>query len=295
MHTKTHALPRAFVWRRIHSLTGLWLVAFLTIHLLTNSQAALWVGEDGQGFVRAANSIQEIPFIKVIEIFLIALPFLVHAIWGIQYLWTGEYNSFATDGAEPSLPRYPRNQAYTWQRITSWFLLILITGHVIQMRFMEAPWEARQGTTTHYMVRLQEDDGLYSLSKRLGVSLYDSKAIAALREKAAPEDEWLFALEKRSLVSGQLIAVTPDFGTAELLMVRDTFKIPAMLVLYTVLVLSACFHAFNGFWTFLITWGVTLSPHSQDISKRFALTLMAIISFLGLAAIWGSFWLNLRQ
>lgn len=36
-------LPSAFIWRRAHSLTGLWLVLFLIEHLLTNSQAALFL------------------------------------------------------------------------------------------------------------------------------------------------------------------------------------------------------------------------------------------------------------
>ncbi len=46
---------REFIGRRVHSLMGLWLVVFLTEHLIVNSQAALWIGDDGHGFVLLVN------------------------------------------------------------------------------------------------------------------------------------------------------------------------------------------------------------------------------------------------
>lgn len=309
-------IPNAFIWRRLHSFTGIWIVGFLIIHLLTNSQAALFVGDDASGFIKSANGIRDLPFLQVIEILFLAIPFLVHMVWGVQYLRTGKFNSFPTDGSTPSLPEYPHNHAYTWQRITSWILLVLITLHVIQMRFLEAPVSAQRGTQKSYMVRVNRDIGLYPLSERLGFTLYDGQQIAQEKQKLSPPNphpleetaesliqaqqerqqrEWVSALEKVSLNEGQVMAVSKDFGTAELLMVRETFKLPIMLFLYTVLVLSACFHAFNGLWTFLITWGATISPRSQKYSYIMALSLMFLITFLGLAAIWGTYWINLKQ
>ena len=91
------------------------------------------------------------------------------------------------------------------------------------------------------------------------------------------------------------MTVANSFGLAELLIVRETFKMPIMLALYTIFVLSACFHAFNGLWTFMISWGVTLTALSQVIMRRIAYALMAIVAFLGLAAIWGTYWINLKQ
>src|SRR4051812_29543012 len=113
------SIPKAFIWRRVHSLAGLWFVLFLIEHLLTNSQAALFIGDNGSGFVEAVNFIKSLPYLPVIEIFLLGVPFLVHAIWGVKYLLTSKFNSFPADGSTPSLPQYPRNQAFTWQRITS--------------------------------------------------------------------------------------------------------------------------------------------------------------------------------
>ena len=125
----TPALPNAFVWRRLHSFLGIWLVLFLIEHLVTNSQAALIIGDDGNGFVRGVNLIMSLPYLHVIEVVLIGVPFAVHIVWGIKYLRTSKSNSFGGDGSKPSLGQYGRNRAYTWQRITSWILLLGIILH----------------------------------------------------------------------------------------------------------------------------------------------------------------------
>lgn len=314
---KAPLIPRAFIWRRAHSLTGLWLVLFLIEHLFTNSQAALFFGDNGSGFVSAVNTLKNLPYLPVIEIFLLGVPFLIHGLWGIQYLMTGKFNSFSTDGSAPSLSQYPRNQAYTWQRITSWILLFGILAHVIHMRFLEYPSSAELGTERQYMIRVNEDAGLYTLSKRLGFDLYNQqqknesilrinsqKSIESRQDipeeliaaqKQREEQAWLSAMEQWPLHDHQLIAVTPSFGIAELLMVRDTFKNPTMILLYTGLVLAACFHGFNGLWTFMISWGVTLTARSQRWMRIFAIGFMVLITFLGLAAIWGTYWINLKH
>ncbi len=95
--------------------------------------------------------------------------------------------------------------------------------------------------------------------------------------------------------SNQLIAVAPSPGTAMLFMVRDQFKSPFMAILYTIFVLAAAFHAANGFWSFLIAWGVILSAPSQKTMVRASLLFMVLLAFFGLAAIWGTYWVNLRH
>jgi succinate dehydrogenase / fumarate reductase cytochrome b subunit len=308
------SIPKAFIWRRVHSLTGLWFVLFLIEHLLTNSQAALFIGDNGSGFVEAVNFIKSLPYLPVIEIFLLAVPFCIHAIWGIKYLFTSELNSFATDGATPALPQYKRNRAFTWQRITSWLLLFGVLAHVLHMRVWEYPSSAQMGTQHLYMVRLNQDDGLYTLADRLGFKLYDAKQIQVFKDeietqvipqgttpealvaaqKSREQQAWLKALEERPLAEGQVAAVAQNFGIAELLMVRDTFKSPLMSVLYSAFVLAACYHAFNGLWTAMIRWGITLTARSQQLMRYGAVFLMLLLTFLGLAAIWGTYWLNLK-
>lgn len=285
---KNHVLPKAFVWKRAHSLTGLWLVGFLCLHFLINSQAALMVGEDGYGFIKGANEIRTLPYLYALEIIFLALPFAVHMFWGIQYLWTSKINSTTSDGSKPSLPEYPRNHAYTWQRITSWILLVLVVFHVVQMRFLEQPTQIDVDGKKFYISRVTEDPGLSSVSERLGVKLIH-QAHTTLTQNAQVSHI------QSKLKDNEVLIIAPDFGTAELLMVRETFKSPEMLILYTVLVLSACFHACNGLWTWMISWGITISEKSQKNMRLISNALMALLAFWGLAAVWGTYWINLKQ
>ncbi len=334
--------PSAFFWRRLQSVIGLFLIVFLIEHLLTNSQAALYFGDDGIGFIHAVNMIHNLPYLSVIELTLIGIPFLIHMVWGIKYLSTSKQNVYGNTGKDPHLPNYSRNHAYTWQRITSWILLFAVIGHVAQMRFINYPTSAREGTETYYMLPVSADDGLYTLSDRLGVRIYDEKSINALKQKYAnshhrtdvmdniqngivasinsvfglvnknsldnqdiqkqlqeqkiqQEKDWLGAIEAWPLGKNEVVTASPTFGTAELLLVRDTFKNPIYLFLYSLFVLAATYHAFNGLWTFCITWGLTLTDRSQMMMRWMSLFLMMLIGFLGLIAIWGSYLINLKH
>lgn len=330
------ALPKDFVSRRLHSLLGIWLVVFLIEHLLTNSQAALLFGQDGSGFIRMVNLLESIPYLHIVEFLLLAVPFAIHIVWGIKYMLTAKGNAHSTDGTKPQLTQYPRNRAYSWQRLTAWALIIGVTAHVIQMRFVRYPEEVRiGGTAAEYMVRVRLDPGLYTMADRMNIQLYDQAMIAQRqlsfgREVAAAslelplerahliaephgsglsgeaqvyygqieellfEQNWLHAAQAKPLDPGQVLAVSTQPGVVFLLNIRDVMRSPWMIALYTVFVTMAAYHAFNGLWTASIVWGVTLTARSQLLWKRFCLFLMALLGLLGLAAIWGTFWINLR-
>jgi succinate dehydrogenase / fumarate reductase cytochrome b subunit len=199
-------------------------------------------------------------------------------VWGISRLFQSKINSLKTDGASPSLGRYGRNHAYTWQRLTSWILLVGIISHVVQMRFVNQPQEIRIEGKHRWVAEVRFDEGLSSLSRRLGVEIKPALG------------------EMEPMRAGALVAaIAPDMGTATLLVVRDAFKSPLQSFLYSIFVLAAAFHAFNGFWTFLITWGVLLSYRSQRAMIPASIVGIGVLSFLGLASIWGSYWINLRQ
>ena len=159
------------------------------------------------------NSIHELPYLPLIELAILAVPILIHGIWGIVYLRQAKYNSFGSGvGAVPYLPEYPRNRAYTWQRITSWLLLVGIIAHVVHMRFVEYPLSAvrgigKNGIEHSYLVRITEDNGLYTLSKRLGVELYDAASIQALAKKQFK------AREKVVSTTGKLKAFFNSLGS----------------------------------------------------------------------------------
>ncbi len=307
------SIPQALIWRRVHSLLGIWLVLFLIEHLITNSQAALFVGDYGAGFVNAVNSIKNLPYLPIIEWTFIGIPLIVHTVWGVYRLFTSSTNVWPSDGSTPSLPQYGTNQAYTWQRITSWLLILGIAGHVIQMRFLDYPTSAQLSGQNFYFVRISPDEGLERLSARLNFNYFDQKESqhiihsmnlglasfgdipqnSVMGEHVREVKSWLTAFEAVKIKENDLIAVTPSFGLAELLLVRNTFKSFLMLFLYTFFVLATCFHAFNGLWTSMITWGVTLSNKSQRLMRWGTTFLMVLITFLGLASIWGTYWVNL--
>ncbi len=339
---KRSALTKEFIWRRVHSLTGLFLVLFLIEHLLTNSQAALLIGENGEGFIRGVNFIKNLPYLPVIEIVLIGVPFAIHGYLGIKIALRGRFNSYRNNGSRPSLPEYGRNRAYTWQRITSWILLLGVIGHVSYMRFYRYPEQLNFGEDKFFFTRLNMDPGLYTVAARLGVQIYTpekikqaqellrgetQKAAEVLQEaktlraeehkglesiipipystradriltkaqEIAEQEKYVKALQSKSLSSTQVMAVSKDFGTATLLMVRDAFKRLGTGILYTIFVLAAVFHGFNGLWTFMITWGWVIRMRSQSTMVNVCVGIMIIIGFLGLAAIWGPYWINLRN
>lgn len=138
------------------------------------------------------------------------------------------------------------------------------------MRFINHPERiASEGKFTYALV-VENDPGLIPLSKKLHVQLEP--------------------LESKNLVR----VVAEDFGTAELLLVRETFKSFPMMVGYTIFVLASCFHAFNGLWSFMITWGVTLSVRSQGLMLKISTLLMVLIALLGLSTIYLTYWVTLR-
>lgn len=313
----------SFVWRRIHSLLGLLIVLFLTEHLITNSQSAFLVGENGQGFIDMVNWIKGLPYLPVLEVVLIGVPIAIHGALGIRYIFTGKMNSFPSGGKAPSL-YYGRNRAYSWQRITSWILLVGIVAHVGYLRFYKYPVCVNGGKENFYFTRISMDKGLYTVAERLGVTLYGPEQVAAMErsvprevllEKGSPEaipfssgmmerlgraqkEEMLRAyvegVSARKLGRDQVIAESSSFGTVTLLNVRDSFKSIWISILYTIFVLAAVFHAYNGLWTFMITWGVVLRIPSQMGAVKVCIGIMALIGALGLGSIWGTFWLNLR-
>jgi succinate dehydrogenase / fumarate reductase cytochrome b subunit len=308
---------------------GFWLVIFLTEHFTVNSQAALWIGDDGHLFIKMVNLLESIPYLQVIEWVLIGIPLLLHGGWGIKRALSARSNISSSDGSTPSL-KYGRNRAYSWQRLTSWILLFGIIAHVIEMRFLEYPKDAVRNNQPQYLVDLDFDEGLYSLSKRLDVNLYSSAQITEMEQqnklvisppveeksrmeavksiqyseetqekvekiqRAYQEKEWIEKLASFDLGKNQVVASCPKIGTAMLLHVRDTFKSPLMVALYTIFVLAAAFHAGNGFWTFLITWGFILSTRSQRAMVPVSIIGILFFAFLGLVTVWGSYWINLR-
>jgi len=284
-------IARAFWERRLQSLTGFLLFLFLCEHLLTNSQVAFFWGDEGRGFIAAADFIHSLPYLPAIEIGVLAVPIGVHVWWGVQYVQKAKYNSQRSDGRTPSLP-FSRNVAYTWQRITALLLVVGIFLHVAYMRFIKQPEAIERQNRTEYVAGVSYDPGLATLAPKVDVKVYDAKEARAL--SARSEDvHWLKAIRKRTQRADERAVVADSFGAAFLMVLRDTFRSPFLCCLYSLFVIVAAFHACNGLWTFTISWGVALTESARYGFRLLSNVFMYLLIFLGLASIWGAYWVTL--
>jgi succinate dehydrogenase / fumarate reductase cytochrome b subunit len=314
-------LPRAFLFRRLHSIAGLFFVLFLCEHMLTNSGSALLIQEQGAGFIRAVNFLQSLPYLNFIEIFLLAVPIAIHAVLGIVYFFEARFNSHPSDGSTPSLTWYIRNQAFTWQRITALLIVIGVIAHVTSMRFVLRPQEIDSTPQTKFAISVAADPGLITLAPRLKTTLItpESQAplLSFLQRREMVSDHHLQRAVTPALIAAEKLqkerlmethafianlhpthaswtAICEDFGTACLLIVRENFRTPWICVLYTIFVLAAAFHAANGLWTFAIAWGITLNESGRRVVRGAGIALGMALLAGGLASIWLTYWVTLR-
>ena len=194
---------REFLYHRLHSLLGVIPVGvYLTVHLVVNHFAT----QGEEAYNKAVEFMGSLPFLIFLEIFVIYLPILYHAIYGLYIAFTGKsnVNKFNTF----------RNWMFILQRITGVITLLFIAWHV---------WETR---------------------------------IAAA-----------FGAE-----------VNFD-------MVADIVSNPAMLWFYIICIVGAVFHFANGLWSFFVSWGITVSPRSQQISTYVTMAFFVVLSIIGVRAI----------
>lgn len=193
-----------FSKRKLHSLLGVIPVGlFLIVHLMVNSFAK----RGAESYEAAAHFMESLPFRYALEIFVIALPLLYHAIYGVYIAFTAK-NNVKNYG-------FFRNWMFMLQRVTGVLTFIFVVWHV---------WETRM-------------------------------------QAALGKD-------------------TVDFN-----MMADIVSNPWMMAFYIVGVVSAIFHFANGLWTFCISWGITVSPKSQQISTYVTMIIFVLLSYIGVTSL----------
>ncbi|KHF29762.1 Succinate dehydrogenase cytochrome b558 subunit [Anoxybacillus sp. BCO1] len=190
-------------YRRLHSLLGVIPVGlFLTQHLVVNHFAT----RGADAFNKAAAFMEQLPFRYFLEIFVIFLPLLFHAIYGLYIAFTAQNNV--------SRYGYFRNWMFMLQRLTGIITLIFVVWHV---------WETR-------------------VQAAFGAEVnYD--------------------------------------------MMANIVANPFMLAFYIVGIVSAVFHFANGLWSFFVSWGITVTPRSQQISTYVTMGIFVALSIVGIRAI----------
>jgi succinate dehydrogenase / fumarate reductase, cytochrome b subunit len=194
---------REFFYRRVHSLLGVIPVGlFLVQHLVVNHFAT----RGPEAFNRAAHFMENLPFRYFLEIFVIFLPLLFHAIYGLYIAFTAKNNV--------SQYNYFRNWMFMLQRLSGIITLIFVTWHV---------WETR---------------------------------------------------------------VQAAFGAeVNYEMMANIVDNPIMLGFYILGIISTVFHFSNGLWSFFVSWGITVTPRSQQISTYVTMAIFVALSIVGIRAI----------
>jgi succinate dehydrogenase/fumarate reductase cytochrome b subunit (b558 family) len=122
----SRASRRAFVLKRLHSLSGVVPVGvFVVEHLWTNAKALQ--GEDA--FASAVGDIQALPYLPLIEIFGIFLPLAFHSFYGVVLAVGGKPNALRY--------RYARNWLYVLQRVSGLVAFLFIAYHLYEFRIQK--------------------------------------------------------------------------------------------------------------------------------------------------------------
>ncbi len=114
---------REYMYKRLHSLLGVVPISiFVVQHLIVNH----FVVYGEESFNKAANFMVNLPFVTALEIFVIYLPILFHAVLGV-YIVIATKNNVRRYG-------FFRNWMFLLQRITGIITLIFIAWHVWQTK-----------------------------------------------------------------------------------------------------------------------------------------------------------------
>ncbi|MDS9471666.1 succinate dehydrogenase cytochrome b558 subunit [Sporosarcina pasteurii] len=116
-----------FFVRRLHSLLGIIPVGlFLVQHLVINHFAT----RGPEAFNQASDFMGNLPFVLFLEWFIIYIPLMFHAFYGVYIAFTAKNN----------VKRYGtfRNWMFMLQRITGVFLVIFIAWHIWETRIQKA-------------------------------------------------------------------------------------------------------------------------------------------------------------
>lgn len=194
---------REFMYRKLHSLLGVIPVGlFLLVHLTVNYFAT----GGAESYNAATHFMERLPFRYALEIFVIFLPIIFHAIYGLYIAFQAKHNT-ATYG-------YLRNWLFRLQRTTGIITVIFLAWHV---------WETR---------------------------------IAAL------------------------LGAEVNFD-----MMANIVSNPFILAFYIVGIVATTFHFANGLWSFMVTWGITVTPRSQLISTYVTLGVFIALTYVGISSI----------
>lgn len=130
-----------FILRRLHSLSGIVPVGgFLLFHFYENG--SIFYGP--KAYDSMAVEARGIRYLELIEIALIFIPFLYHALYGLFIASYARNNTMSYN--------YGRNNLFMWQRFTGIVLVLFILYHIWSFRFTVFRSEHSDSNSVAYIV-----------------------------------------------------------------------------------------------------------------------------------------------
>ena len=142
-----------FLFRRLHSLTGILFGLYMFVHLGVNASLAEGARHDGGPtvFQQQVDKIHSLPYLMAIEVAFLYFPLVYHTVYGFYITLTGQLNVGAYG--------YTKNWLYVMQRVTAMVIFFFAIFHVFTMKgwlpgtFADAlvfrPHEATASTAEH--------------------------------------------------------------------------------------------------------------------------------------------------
>lgn len=96
---------------------------------------------------------------------------------------------------------------------------------------------------------------------------------------------WHFRFQKLIGVYGTYEGGESMAGLPTYDIVSEALSNPIVALVYGVGIVASIYHLFNGLYTFLITWGVTIGPKSQRVSNIVTNVAFVLVSVFGLASL----------
>lgn len=211
-----------FMIRRVHSLLGLVPVGiFMIVHLILNSTVLM--GDQFGAYPYIVKIMKGGSYyINIMEIVIIALPLLFHAIYGLYIVYIARNNALQYT--------YYKNWAFYAQRITALIALVFLSWHVWVLR-IASPKSADMAEQISFVIKDMHD----AVSTPLGLTLYIICILAVIfhfaNGKATMAMSWGLTIGPKS----QNLMTLVSLGTFALLSVL------AIAILYKFSIISTDF------------------------------------------------------
>jgi succinate dehydrogenase / fumarate reductase cytochrome b subunit len=125
-HARPEMADRSFLWRRLHSLSGVLPIgAFLCFHIFENLSALKGAAAYNE-MVQKVNAMLPRGYFYGVELGLIVVPILFHSLYGIYIASTGQANV--------SRYNYGSNWAYWAQRVSGYVAFLYLLVHIGVLR-----------------------------------------------------------------------------------------------------------------------------------------------------------------